>query len=77
MDSSQANTAEAFGIDSFGDVDFSQLERSLRRPRTLIDFLLSATVTGMTLLSLIPLFSLRLWSACRTTCAVSPSRAPP
>ena len=32
--------------DPFGGVDFSQLERSLRRPRTLIDFLLTATVTG-------------------------------
>jgi phosphate transport system permease protein len=44
-------------LDPFAGVNFSQLERSLRRPRTLTDFLLSATVTGMTLLSLIPLFS--------------------
>ena len=41
-------------------MDFSQLERSLRRPRTLTDFLLSVTVTGMTLLSLVPLFSVVL-----------------
>ena len=32
--------------DPFGGVDFSQLERSLRRPRTLIDFLLTATVSA-------------------------------
>ena len=46
--------------DPFAGVDFSQLERSLRRPRTLIDFSLNALVTGMTLLSLIPLFSVIL-----------------
>src|ERR1700681_1671844 len=47
-------------IDPFEGVDFSQLERSLRRTRTLTDFLLSVTVTGMTLLSLVPLFSVVL-----------------
>lgn len=47
-------------VDPFADVDFSYLERSLRRPRTLLDFLMSAVVTGMTLLSLIPLFSVVL-----------------
>jgi phosphate transport system permease protein len=46
--------------DPFAGVDFSQLERSLRRPRTLVDFLLSAVVWGMTMLSLIPLFSVVL-----------------
>jgi phosphate transport system permease protein len=46
--------------DLFLGVDLSQLERSLRRPRTLIDFLLNATVTGMTMLSLVPLFSVVL-----------------
>src|SRR6516164_1226666 len=35
--------------DPFADVDFSQLERSLRRPRTLVDFTLTALVTGMLL----------------------------
>ena len=43
--------------DPFADVDFSQLERSLRRPRTLVDFTLTALVTGMTLFSLVPLLS--------------------
>ena len=47
-------------IDPFTGVDFSQLERSLRRPRTLFDFLLNGVVTAMTLLSLIPLFSVVL-----------------
>ena len=43
--------------DPFAGVDFSQLERSLRRPRTLIDFALTALVSAMTLLSLVPLLS--------------------
>ena len=43
-------------IDPFAGVDLSELERSLRRPRTLFDFLASGIVTTMTLLSLIPLF---------------------
>jgi phosphate transport system permease protein len=47
----------ATAADPFADIDFSQLERSLQRPRTLIDFLLTSLVTGMTALSLIPLFS--------------------
>jgi phosphate transport system permease protein len=46
--------------DPFAGVDFSQLERSLRRPRTLFDFVLNGVVTAMTLLSLIPLFSVVL-----------------
>jgi phosphate transport system permease protein len=46
--------------DPFEGVNFSDLERSLRRPRTLTDFVLSLTVTGMTLLSLVPLFSVVL-----------------
>ena len=43
--------------DPFADVDFSELEKSLRRPRTLINLLLGGLVTAMTLLALIPLFS--------------------
>jgi phosphate transport system permease protein len=51
-------------LNPFADVDFSELEKSLRRPRTLINVLLSGLVTCMTLLALIPLFSvvwLLLW----------------
>src|SRR3984957_1069866 len=51
--------------DPFAGVDFSQLERSLRRPRTLIDFLLNTVVSGMTMLSLIPLFSVVVMLAWR------------
>src|SRR5262245_48621039 len=47
-------------IDPFAGVDFSQLDKSLRRPRTLNDFLLNGVVTVMTVLSLIPLFSVVL-----------------
>jgi phosphate transport system permease protein len=41
----------------FAGVDFQDLEKSLRRPRTLLDLLLSGLVTAMTALALIPLFS--------------------
>ena len=43
--------------DPFAGVDFSQLEHSLRRPRTLMDFLLNGLVAAMTLSALVPLFS--------------------
>jgi phosphate transport system permease protein len=46
--------------DPFAGIDFSQLERSLRRPRTLIDFTLTTLVSGMTLVSLVPLLSVVL-----------------
>jgi phosphate transport system permease protein len=54
------NGSDAMAIDPLAGVDFSSLERSLRRPRTLTDFMLSALVTGMTLVSLVPLFSVVL-----------------
>src|SRR5215475_6349827 len=47
-------------MDPFAGVDFSHLEHSLRRPRTLIDYLLTMLVSGMTLLALVPLFSVVL-----------------
>jgi phosphate transport system permease protein len=47
-------------IDPFAGVDFSQLERSLRRPRTLLDFSLNGLVAAMTIASLVPLFSVIL-----------------
>jgi phosphate transport system permease protein len=62
-DHSLANPASL--ADPLAGVDFSSLERSLRRPRTLIDFLLNGVVTVMTLLSLIPLFSVVLMLAWR------------
>ena len=47
-------------INPFSDVDFSELEKSLRRPRTLIDVLLSNLVSAMTVVALVPLFSVVL-----------------
>jgi phosphate transport system permease protein len=44
-------------LNPFAGVDFQDLEKSLRRPRTLLDVLLSALITAMTCLALIPLFS--------------------
>jgi phosphate transport system permease protein len=41
-------------------VDFSELELSLYRPRTLFSIVLSVLVTGMTLFALVPLFAV-LW----------------
>src|SRR5262245_52307001 len=52
-------------LDPFAGVDLSQLERSLQRPRTFIDFALNFIVSAMTLLSLIPLFSVVLMLAWR------------
>jgi phosphate transport system permease protein len=61
MTDSQGRAAVgADAVDPLAGIDFSQLERSLRRPRTLVDFLLTALVSAMTLLSLIPLFSVVL-----------------
>ncbi len=47
-------------LNPFAGVDFNELEKSLRRPRTLVNVLLSGLVTCMTLLALIPLFSV-IW----------------
>jgi phosphate transport system permease protein len=44
-------------LNPFRNIDFSELEKSLRRPRTLFSVLMSGLVTAMTLLALIPLFS--------------------
>src|SRR5271165_2104623 len=47
---------EEAAVNPFEGVDFSELEVSLYRPRTLLNAILSCIVTGMTLLALIPLF---------------------
>jgi len=50
--------------DPFAGVNFAQLEKSLRRPRTFMDFALSGITTLLTLIALVPLFSvviLLLW----------------
>ena len=46
--------------DPFSGIDFSQLERSLRRPRTLMDFGWTVATTVVTLIALVPLFSVVL-----------------
>jgi phosphate transport system permease protein len=40
----------------FADVDFAELDHSLRKPRTLISALLSGLVSTLTVLALVPLF---------------------
>src|SRR6516225_3962395 len=47
-------------LNPFEGIDFSELDRSLRRPRTLFSVAMSSLVTLMTLLALIPLFSVVL-----------------
>jgi phosphate transport system permease protein len=68
------------GLNPFGDVDFSQLERSLRRPRTLFSVLMSGLVTTMTLLALIPLVSvvwMLFWRGGRELSMASFTQLPP
>src|SRR5262249_55326522 len=75
-----------FGRDSrdisnpFRDIDFPELERSVMRPRTLTNILLSALVTGMCLLALIPLFSvvwMLLWRGGQRLSAAVFTELPP
>jgi phosphate transport system permease protein len=47
-------------LNPFEGVDFSELDRSLRRPRTFFSMAMSGLVTLMTLLALIPLLSVVL-----------------
>jgi phosphate transport system permease protein len=44
-------------VNPFAGVDFAEMEKSLQRPRTLLNALLDLLVCGMTALALIPLFS--------------------
>jgi phosphate transport system permease protein len=48
---------EAAEPNPFEGVDFGRLEKSLQKPRTLFSLIMSGVVTAMTLLALIPLFS--------------------
>ena len=67
-------------LNPFAGVDFAELETSLRRPRTLINILLSWLVTGMTLLALIPLFSvvwMLLWRGGRKLSLALFTQLPP
>ena len=67
-------------INPFGEVDFIELERSLRRPRTLMSVLLTILVSGMTVLALIPLFSvvwMLFWRGARKLSVASLTQLPP
>ena len=71
---------DAEELDPFRGVDFSQLERSLRRPRTFMSMLLSGLITAMTLFALIPLFSvvgLLLWRGGRKLSIAAFTQLPP
>ncbi len=64
----------------FAGVDFMDLERSLRKPRTLVDVLLSTLVTAMTGLALIPLFSvvwMLFWRGGRKLSLAALTQPPP
>ncbi|HEV2961693.1 MAG TPA: phosphate ABC transporter permease PstA [Candidatus Angelobacter sp.] len=64
----------------FADVDFSELEHSLQRPRTLLSVLLSVLVGGMTLVALVPLFSvvwMLLWRGGRRLSLAVFTQLPP
>jgi phosphate transport system permease protein len=64
----------------FSGVDFQELEKSLRRPRTLVDLLLSLLVTAMTAFALIPLFSVVLmlfWRGGRKLSLAALTQLPP
>src|SRR5690349_6135146 len=59
-----ASTESVFGsapeLNPFEGVDFSELDRSLRRPRTLFSVCMSGLVTVTTMIALVPLFSVVL-----------------
>jgi phosphate transport system permease protein len=71
---------EAEELNPFRGVDFSKLERSLRRPRTFLSVLFSGIITVMTLLAMIPLFSvvgLLLWRGGRKLSIAAFTELPP
>jgi len=75
-----ANDLSEQEFNPFRDVDFSQLERSLRRPRTLFSVLMSGLVTVMTLVALVPLFSvvwMLFWRGGRELSLASFTELPP
>jgi phosphate transport system permease protein len=57
---SESTFTTAPELNPFEGVDFSELDRSLRRPRTLFSVAMSALVTVTTMIALVPLFSVVL-----------------
>ena len=80
-DSSLLSTVPAEpDFDPFSGVDFAELEISLRRPRTLVNVLLTWVVAGMTLVALVPLFSvvwMLLWRGGRKMSLALFTQLPP
>src|SRR5689334_13097818 len=80
MDSGMGRKRREEEFDPFQGVDFSELERSLRRPRTLLSALLTGIVTMMTLAALVPLFSvvwMLLWRGARKLSIAALTQLPP
>ncbi len=76
----QSAAAAQFEPDPFAGVDFGQLERSLQRPRTLFSLAMSGIVTAMTLVALVPLFSvvwMLVWKGGRKLTAAVFTQLPP
>jgi phosphate transport system permease protein len=72
--------APAHDLDPASGFDFSKLELSLRRPGTFFSSLMSVIVTVMTMLALIPLFSvigLLLWRGGRKLSIAALTELPP
>jgi phosphate transport system permease protein len=60
MGTTESVFSSAPELNPFEGVDFSELDRSLRRPRTLFSVCMSALVTVTTMVALVPLFSVVL-----------------
>jgi phosphate transport system permease protein len=60
MATTESTFSSAPELNPFEGVDFSELDRSLRRPRTLFSVFMSGLVTVTTMVALVPLFSVVL-----------------
>ena len=75
----RAGTLQA-ELDPFRGVDLGELEKDLMRPRTMFSVLLSALTTVMTLIALIPLFSvvwMLLWRGGQKLSVTALTQLPP
>ena len=60
MEGPPARNTDGVEMNPFREINFSDLEKSLRRPRTLFDLLMSGLTAFMTLVALVPLSSVVL-----------------
>lgn len=75
----RAGTLQA-ELDPFRGVDLGELEKNLMRPRTMFSVLLSALTTVMTLMALVPLFSvvwMLLWRGGQKLSVAALTQLPP